>query len=159
MKRIILSTILMAFTYCAFAQVSDEDLAIIQSVFQKNKTEIIKSKMTFTDAQNKAFWPLYKEYQAKRRALGTQRVGIINDYLKSFDKLSGEQASSLVNRVFANDRAYTAVEQEYYPKFAAACGRLNAVKYYQLETYLQLIIKLHIQEEIPFIGELDKTKQ
>jgi len=35
---------------------------------------------------------------------------------------------------------------------------LQASKFIQLEDYIENCIRLSIQEEIPFIGELDKTK-
>jgi ABC-type Fe3+-hydroxamate transport system substrate-binding protein len=158
MKRILLAAILMAFTLGAFAQVSSEDLAIIQSVYSKDKSDIIKSKLNLSDAQGKAFWPLYDQYEAKRVRLSNQRVAIINDYLKKYDQLNGQSSTALMNRVFANDKAFTNLQQSYFPQFAAAVGGKNAAKFYQLENYLQLIVRLHVQDEIPFIGELDKEK-
>src|SRR5579862_3411549 len=101
MKRILLAAILMAFTISAFAQVSSEDLSIIQSVYSKDKSDIIKSKLSLSDAQSKAFWPLYDQYEAKRVRLSNQRVAIINDYLKKYDQLNGQSSTALMNRVFA----------------------------------------------------------
>ena len=158
MKRILLAAILMAFTISAFAQVNSEDLAIIQSVYSKDKSDIIKSKLNLSDAQGKAFWPLYDQYEAKRVRLSNQRVAIINDYLKKYDQLNGQSSTALMTRVFANDKAFTNLQQSYFPQFAAAVGGKNAAKFYQLENYLQLIVRLHVQDEIPFIGELDKEK-
>ena len=158
MKRIILSAILMAFTVGAFAQIKSEDLAIIQSVYSKDKADIIKSKLNLSDAQGKAFWPLYDQYEAKRVSLSNQRAAIINDYLKGYEKLNGQSSNALMTRVFANDKAFTNLQQSYFPQFATAVGGKNAAKFYQLENYLQLIVRLHVQDEIPFIGELDKER-
>ena len=158
MKRIILATILLAFTFSAFAQIKSEDLAIIQSVYSKDKSDLIKSSLNLSDAQGKAFWPIYDQYEAKRVGLSNQRVAIINDYLKGYDKLNGKTSTALMTRVFANDKSFTNLQESYYPKFAAAVGGKNAAKFYQLENYLQMIVRLHVQDEIPFIGELDKEK-
>jgi|ERR1700742_4236535 len=158
MKRILLAAVLMAFTFNAFAQIAHDDLAIIQSVYSKDKADIIKSKLTLTDAQSKAFWPLYDQYEAKRVSLSNQRVAIINDYLKKYDKLNSQSSTALMTRVFANDKAFTNLQQTYFPKFSAAVGGKNAAQFYQLEIYLQMIVRLRVQDEIPFIGELDKEK-
>jgi hypothetical protein len=158
MKRIILSAILTVFALGAFAQVQNEDLAIILSVFQKDKADIVKNNLKLSDAQGKVFWPLYEEYEAKRLNLSKQRATIINDYLKGYDTLTGQEASALVNRVFANDKSLTELEKSYFKKFADGIGGLNAAKFYQLENYLTQIVRLHVQDEIPFIGELDKEK-
>ena len=159
MKRIILAAIVSLFTISAFAQVSNEDLAIIQSVFQKQKTDLVKQNIKMSDAQSKQFWPLYETYEAKRLALSKKRAAIVNDYLKEFDTLKGQGFSALAVRTFANDRAFTDLQSSYFPKFASAIGGKNAVKFYQLEIYLQQIVRLKVQDNIPFIDELDKTKQ
>jgi hypothetical protein len=85
-------------------------------------------------------------------------VAIVNDYLKSYDKLTGQESTVLINRIFANDKSYSDMQKSYFPKFAGAVGGKNAAKFFQLETYLQLIVRLHFQDQIPFIGELDKQK-
>lgn len=158
MKRTILSAVLIAFTFSAFAQIDHYDLAIIQSLYSKKKTDIIKSNLTFSETQSKAFWPLYDEYEAKRISLSNQRIGIINEYLKDYNSLTSEQASALMNRAFANDHSFNELEKSYFPKFVAAAGTRNAAKFYQLENYLKLIVRLKVQDDIPFIGELDKEK-
>ena len=158
MKRIILATILAAFSLSAFAQVKGDDLAVIQSVYSKNKSDLVKSSLALSEAQGKAFWPIYDQYEAKRVSLSNQRVAIVNDYLKSYDKLTGEQATALMNRVFANEKSYTDLQKSFFPKFTGAVGGKNAAKFYQIENYLQLIVRLHFQDQIPFIGELDKQK-
>jgi len=158
MKRIILAAILITFTFTAIAQVSHDDLTIIQSAYSKKKSDLVKDVMKLNAAQSKAFWPVYDKYEAKRVALSNQRVAVINEYLTTYDKLNDQQANALINRVFANDKSFTDLERTYYPNFASAVGAKNAAKFYQLENYLKLIVRLSVQDNIPFIGELDKTK-
>ncbi|WCT09983.1 hypothetical protein [Mucilaginibacter jinjuensis] len=158
MKRIILAAIVTLFTVSAFAQVSNEDLAIVQSVFQKQKADLVKQNIQMTAAQSKQFWPLYENYEAKRLALSKKRAAIVNDYLKGYDTMKGQAFSALAVRTFANDRAFTDLQSSYFPKFASTIGDKNAVKFYQLENYLQQIVRLKVQDNIPFIDELDKTK-
>jgi hypothetical protein len=45
-----------------------------------------------------------------------------------------------------------------FSKAKKVIGGKNAAKFVQLEQYLQTIIRSHIQDNIPFIDELDKTK-
>jgi hypothetical protein len=159
MKRIILATILAAFSLTTFAQGKSYDLAVIQSVYSKNKADLVKSSLTLSDAQSKAFWPIYDQYEAERVSLSNQRVAIIEDYLKNYDKLTDEHSAALINRIFANEKSYTNLQQSFFPKFAGAVGGKNAAKFFQVENYLQLIVRLHFQDQIPFIGELDKQKK
>ena len=72
--------------------------------------------------------------------------------------MNSQSSTALMTRVFANDKAFTNLQQTYFPKFSAAVGGKNAAQFYQLEIYLQMIVRLRVQDEIPFIGELDKEK-
>jgi hypothetical protein len=158
MKRIILAAVLIVFTFNAMAQVSHDDLTIIQSAYSKKKSDLVKDVMKLNAAQSKAFWPVYDKYEAKRVALSNQRVAVINEYLKNYDALNDQKATDLINRVFANDKSFNDLEKTFYPNFASAVGAKNAAKFYQLENYLKLIVRLSVQDNIPFIGELDKSK-
>lgn len=156
MKRIILTLILSAFTLGVFAQIQSEDLAIVQSYFQKDKKDLVKQNIKMSDAQAQVFWPIYDEYEGKRLKLSNERVAIINDYLKQFSTLTGQEASDLSYRTFASDKAFTDLQKSYFKKFQGAIGGVNAAKFYQLENYLTEIVRLRVQDEIPFIGELKK---
>jgi len=153
MKRIIITIIFSAFTLGVFAQISKEDAAIVQAYFRKDKKELVKQVMKFNDAQGQAFWPVYDAYETKRSNLGTQRIAIINDYLKTFKTINDQDATVLIGRVLENDKSLLDLQKSYFPKFSAAIGGKSAAKFYQLEAFVQLIVKEKVMTSIPFIGE------
>lgn len=158
MKRLILATIAVLITASAFAQVSTEDLAVYQAKLQKQKTELVKKNIKLSDAQAQVFWPLYEGYEQKELTISNQRAAIINDYLKQLSTLTDVEAAKLADRTFSNDHDFTNLQKSYFKKFSDAIGGVNAVKFYQLENYIREIVRLRIQDEIPFIGEISKKK-
>jgi hypothetical protein len=142
----------------AFAQVSKEDADVIRSHYQKDKRYLVDHAMNLKSPQAEAFWKVYDAYEKDRVKLADTRIAILNDYAKHYTTLDDAQASSLVNRTFDNDQAVTALQRSYYPKFSSAVGGKNAAKFYQVDTYLQLTVRMFIQDNLPFIGELDKAK-
>ena len=114
--------------------------------------------MTIPDAQSAKFWSLYDAYETERKKLGHERVKLIEDYATKYEKLDSKTATDLTTRKLAWVTKYTAFQQKYLTKFSAIIGGLQASKFIQLEDYIENCIRLSIQEEIPFIGELDKTK-
>jgi hypothetical protein len=46
-----------------------------------------------------------------------------------------------------------------YKKAKKAIGVTNAAKFIQLEIYFQTSIRMEIQDNIPFIGEIEKMKR
>jgi glycyl-tRNA synthetase alpha subunit len=142
----------------SFAQVSKEDADLVRAQFGKEKKQLVSAVMNLSGAKADAFWKVYDAYEADRKKLMDTRLGVLNDYLKNYKTIDDTKASSYTNRAFDSDEAITKMQRSYYPKFAQAVGAKSAAKFYQLDNYLQTIVKLEIQDNIPFIGELDHEK-
>jgi hypothetical protein len=158
MKKIILMSITILTCFGAMAQSSDE-LAMLRDMFGKEKKEIINEFLKLPSADSTKFWPLYDEYSAKRKSLGDGRISIIKDYAAQYTTLTNEQAKKLGDRLFKNEADIIKLQQKYYNKMSKAVSPLKATQFMQTEIYLQTQLRAVIQDEIPFIGELDKTKK
>ncbi len=150
---------------CAFfsfssvqAQSNKEDVDLIQAAFGKDKKDLVSQYMTVSAKDSAAFWKLYDEYETRRKALGKERIKIIENYANHYDDLTEAKAAELSRAALANDGKYVKLHSEYFEKFAKTIGGKSAAKLFQLETYLQTIVKAHVMDQIPFIGELDKSK-
>jgi len=158
MKKLIVIAVASLLSTCMFAQSNKEDVDLIQSIFGKEKKELVQVYMTIPEAQSAKFWTLYDEYETARKKLGQERIKLIEAYATNYETLDSKKASDLVTKKFAWADKYTKFQQSYFTKFSAVIGGLQAAKFMQLEDYIENCIRLTIQEEIPFIGELDKTK-
>jgi hypothetical protein len=155
MKPVIFA-LLLAFTAANVTAQSTtmEDLAIIQSLFGKEKKVLVTEYMEIPEAQQAAFWSLYDSYEAERKALGKERVAIIEDYAANYGDLSDEKATELANRKFKWLANFTKMQKKYHKSIAKVIGGKQAAKFMQLEDYLENSIRLAVQESIPFIDEL-----
>ena len=158
MKQVTILATALLLSATMFAQSNKEDIDIIQSIFGKEKKEIVKEYMNIPEAKAAAFWKLYDAYEDERKKLGRERIKLIEDYADNYDKLDDKKATELANKKLAWTNKYTQLQQKYFTKFSAAVGGLQAAKFMQLEDYIENCIRVAISEEIPFIGELEKTK-
>ncbi len=157
MKKIILLLSAVAlFGLGSMAQSMDSDIAMLQQYFGVEKIAMLKDYMKLNPQQDSAFWPIYDAYETERRELGKQRIMLINDYMKSISDASSEKATELVNRGVALEVNFKKLQQKYYKKMLKPIGAVKAAQFYQIENYLNNIINLGIQEQIPFIGELEQ---
>jgi hypothetical protein len=140
------------------AQSNKEDIALIQAMFGKEKKALVNEFMNVPDAKKDAFWKLYDEYEDKRKALGVERIKLIEAYANDYTSLDDKKATTLMTNKFALLDKFTKLQQTYYTKFSTVIGGMQASKLFQLEDYLENNIRLYIQEQIPFVGELDKSK-
>lgn len=129
----------------------DTDIALLRSDVQAQKTDIIAHSMQFTDAQAKAFWPLYRDYSHQQQVIGDQRVQLIKDYAAQYDTMDDAKAELLMSKWLSYDEAKTKLRSEYYPQFRNAIGAKQAVKFFQIDQRLNLIVDLKLASEIPIV--------
>jgi len=158
MKRVMILSVVFMLSTGMFAQSNKEDVDLIQSIFGKEKKELVQVYMTIPEAKSAKFWSLYDVYETARKKLGQERIKIIEAYATNYETLDNKKATDLTTKKLAWADKYTKFQQSYFTKFSAVIGGLQAAKFFQLEDYIENCIRLTIQEEIPFIGELEKTK-
>ena len=160
MKNLIILTAFVLLTPVILkAQSADPELYYIKKAYSQDKKAIVEQYMGLDVQQSAKFWPVYGAYETRREKLAQERVKLIEKYVNSIDSLSPATADKLANAVLTNNVNLDRLNLEYYGKMKAAIGAVRAAKYIQLETYLQTAWRGFVQENIPLIGELDKTQQ
>jgi len=129
----------------------DTDIALLRSDIQAQKNDIIAHSMQFTDAQAKAFWPLYRDYSHQQQVIGDQRVSIIKDYASQYATMDDAKAEVLMDRWLNYDEAKTKLRSTYYPQFRDAVGAKQAVKFFQIDQRLNMLVDLKLASEIPIV--------
>lgn len=157
MKKLFLLSALLISTIL-FAQ-STDDVILVQSLYGKSKGDIIKDYLNLAEPQATAFQAVYDNYEAERKALGQKKIQLINDYAVNYDKITDEKADELAKNNLKNNVDFEKLLSKAYGKAKKAIGPINAAKFIQLEQYFQTTIRSAVQDEIPFIGELEKTKK
>ena len=84
---------------------------------------------------------------------------LIADYARDYTSLNDETANTLATATLKNNMQLEKLYQKYYGKMKKQVGALEAAKFFQVESYLQTAIRSEIQDEIPLIGEIDRSKK
>ena len=155
---LIVTTVLLLSPLFSRAQSADPELAYIKKSYSKEKKTIVDEYMHLDVQQGAKFWPVYGAYEAKREKLAQERLKTVEDYVNSADNITADQADKIAAVALANSVDLSKLNVEYYRKMKSAVGAINAAKFIQLETYLQTSWRMFVQDNIPLIGELDKTK-
>lgn len=157
MKKLFLSLAIII-SVSSFAQSAD-DVALVQSLYGKSKGDIIRDYLNLPEPQAAAFQAVYDDYEAERKALGQKKMQIISDYATNYDNITDEKADELAKNNLKNNVDFEKLLSKAYGKAKKAIGSINAAKFIQLEQYFQTTVRSSVQDEIPFIGELDKIKK
>lgn len=159
MKKL-LTPICMLLFFSVSAQLTKDDVNLVQAMYGKDKRDIMQEYLKFNDSTSaNAFWKLYDSYETERKKLGQDFIAILQEYAENYENLDDKKADELITKVSANNIAFENLYMKYYKKMKPVVGGLKASQFLQLEAYLRSAIKTAVLDEIPFIGEIDKTKK
>jgi hypothetical protein len=131
--------------------ITDSDIQVFRSDVQAGKNDIISHTMQFTDTESAAFWPVYRDYLHALQPIADRRVQLIKDYVSWADTIDDAKAEDLVKRSVSIDKDTAALREDYWSKFSKALGAKRAMKFYQVDNRLSLIVNLQLTANIPLI--------
>ena len=122
---------------------------LLRSDVRTAKVAILTELMGLTEAEDKAFWPLYREYDAELTKLGDERVALIADYASNYERLTDAVADKLASKALDLESRRHAVKAKHYQRFKTALSPRTALRFLQIEQQLLLIIDLQISAALP----------
>ncbi|KUJ63510.1 hypothetical protein AR687_02135 [Flavobacteriaceae bacterium CRH] len=159
MKKLLLLLVILISINMSGQSDTTNEIAIVQSIYGKSKADIVKGYLNLTEPQAAAFQEVYDNYETDRRALSQKKMQLIKDYAANYSTLTDEKADELTKNNLKSNIDQEKLLSKTYGKAKKAIGAINAAKFIQLEQYLQTTIRAEVQDAIPFIGELEKTKK
>ena len=148
--------------YAQTAPISDEQTKslnltayaeLLRSDVRAEKVAIITEVMGFTEAEDAAFWPIYREYDKEMAALGDERAALIADYARKFSALTDADADKLAVKAIDLAARRQAAEGRLYERVKKALPAKTAFRALQVEHQLQLLIDLQIASSLPIASK------
>ena len=138
----------------AFAQEAADVGAKIretQALVAKEFRQILLEEMMLSDAESKAFWPLYERYSAEKRVINEPYVAGLIEYVDRYynGDLNDEHAERLMNTYFDVHQAILGKRQEYIRKFGDVMSSVKVMRFFQLENKVQAEVNAALAVTIP----------
>jgi hypothetical protein len=114
-----------------------DELSLYRASLRIDRRDFVKQSMDLSAADGKQFWSLYHQYEAELMKLNDQRVAVVKDYAKSYDKMTEAKADELVKRSLEFREARTALLEKYYGRIAKATSKVVGARFLQVESVLQ----------------------
>lgn len=126
------------------------DIAITKQQVQTERQQIVAQNLPLTDAQATGFWPLYQEYRLAVGKLADQRIALITTPTAGDTATSKEIQDRLTKWVSIGGQ-YAKLQGDWIKKFEPVIGAKGTLRFYQIETRLDLIVQAAIASEIPLM--------
>jgi hypothetical protein len=138
---------LLALPAVASAQVAT-DIAITRQQIQTDRQAIVAQNLPLTDTQATAFWPLYQQYRAAVGKLVDQRIAVLMTPTAADTATDKELQDALTTWVKIGGD-YAKLQGDWIKKFQPVLGAKGTIRFYQIETRLDLIVQAAMASEIP----------
>jgi hypothetical protein len=122
---------------------------LLRSDLRAQKVAIITEVVGFTEAEDKVFWPIYREYDVEMAKLGDERLALIAEYAANYSALTDAVAEKLAARALDLEARRLAVKAKFFERFKTALTPRTALRFLQVEHQLLLLIDLQISASLP----------
>ncbi len=153
-RKIFLTGIFSLVIMSAYTQSAKEELGIIQDLFGMEKKAAVAQFLNNGGEVGDDFWVVYDAYETERKALGKQRMDILEKYAEEYFNLDDSKTEAIMKETIALSKAYDKLVVKYYKKVKKTNGVKTATQFYQIEMYLKGYIRTVVLGSIPFVGEL-----
>ncbi len=146
-----LALIVTAFPVASFAQdaTTSADEQILLKQIQTNRRGVYAEYLKLTDAESKAFWPIYDEYEAKSKVLADRYLAMVNNFAEKYDTLTDAEASEILKERLTIERKRLDLKVKYTDRIAKVLPGKKALRYAQLESRIENLTQRNIYTLIP----------
>ena len=128
-----------------------DNMQIVVEKIRADKKLLVAENMELTDAEAKAFWPVYEQYQSELFLLRARTVKLIKDYADAYDKMTNETAKKLLDELITIESLGPKLRQAYLPKFRKVLPEVKVVRYFQIENKIQAALMYELGANIPLV--------
>ena len=128
-----------------------DNMRILREKMMGDKKLIVAANMALTDAESKAFWPIYDAYQAELQKINEQLGTIIADYARMHNagKLTDARARALMDRYLGAEEAEVRLKRTFAKRLDKVLPGVKVTRYLQIENKIRAIVKYELAGEVP----------
>jgi len=152
MRTFLTIVLLSIFSFMTYGQTTTEQ-ELIRSYFKVAKIAIFEENMGLSEEEGSKFWPLYKSFDAEATKLNDFRIQYLSDYVNNFENITDEQVDTMLKSATQYNKKMTALKSKYYKQMKKELSAGIAVRFLQIEEYIQTVVKYEILENLPFVGD------
>lgn len=128
-----------------------DNMQILLEKMRADKKLIVSENMELTEAEAKAFWPVYEQYQNELFLVRARMAKLITDYADAYGKMTNATAKKLLDESLTIEALGLKLRQTYVPKFRKVLPETKVVRYYQIENKLYALLLYELAGKIPMI--------
>lgn len=129
------------------------NMQILLDKVKADKKLLVATNMDLSDAESKAFWPMYDAYQKDLMKLNQRVAKTIESYAKAYNSgaMTDQQAQSLINEAIDIEAAEAAMRKSHAAKLGKALPAKKVARYLQIENKIRAVVRVELADRIPLV--------
>jgi hypothetical protein len=129
------------------------NMDILRQKIKADKKVVVAANLQLTEAEGKAFWPVYDAYQKDLQQINQRMTAMILAYADAYKKgpIANDTAKKLMDEAVAIDDAEAKLTRSTLPKVMSALPATKAARYVQIENKIRAVIKYELAAGIPLV--------
>ena len=149
MKRILSTIFCIGIMTVSFAQNTQDEIEVIRDIAATERRAIVAENLMLTEEESKVFWPVYDDYRAEARKVGTREIELITKFADNYENMTDEVAIQLLTDVSKINSDQVKNKASYRTKLLKVLPGKLVLRAIQIENKLDIIIDFGLAQEIP----------
>jgi hypothetical protein len=130
-----------------------DNMDILRDKIKADKKLLIAENLGLTEAESKAFWPVYDEYQKELAGLNDRLGKMIQSYANEYNAktMTDEKAKTLMTEALSIEEAETALKKKYLDRLNGVIPAVKVARYLQMESKIRALIRFDMAANIPLV--------
>ena len=128
-----------------------DNMDVVREAIRANKKVVVADNMQMTEAEAKAFWPVYEKYQTEATAIGDRMVKLVTNYANTYNVMTDDTAGKLVKEMMAIQGERVKLQEKYLPELQKVLPMTKVARFYQIENKIRAVVDYDLASEIPLV--------
>jgi hypothetical protein len=126
-----------------------DDTEMLVSQIQTDSRAVVLAAMNMTDAEVRAFTPIYDKYQAENKKLFAKMKDLIDKFAANYGSMTDDAAKDIMKDSFKLREERTAVLKKYAKQMNQALPPAKVLQWVQIENKLNALLDAQAAAVIP----------
>lgn len=143
----------------AFAQTkpavapAPDSMQILREKLKADKKLVVAANMDLKEAEARAFWPLYDEYQRELEKINKRTGDLIRRYAREHNSgdLKNDEARKLISDFLDNETAAITAKRNMVQKVGKVLTGKKTARYLQIENKIRAAVMYELADAVPLV--------
>jgi hypothetical protein len=141
------------------AQTVHDEIEVARGVLKADRKAVIADNMQLTEAESKAFWPIYRDYRNSMDKVGDHVIELVLEYAELYPNVPEARAKSMLARLGQLQSQKLQTRAACLQKLGPVLPASKVLRFAQLENRMDLLLDLQMASQIPLMETTEKAAE